>query len=79
MRLRLGRALRCAAQEKYILQLRLRLGLAMRCAAQENYDLRLRLGRALRCAAQRATCDCGCDWAEPCAALRKQSTSYDCD
>jgi hypothetical protein len=25
------------------------------------------------------TCDCGCDWAELCIALRKRSKTYDCD
>jgi hypothetical protein len=25
------------------------------------------------------TCDCGCDWAELCIALRKRSKTCDCD
>ena len=64
LRLRLGRALRCAAQETCALRLRLRLSRALRCAA---------LRKKLR------TCDCDCEWAEPCASLRKKSGTCDCD
>jgi len=69
--------LRCAAQEKYVLRLRLRRGCALRCAALRCAALRC---AALRCAAQEnMNCDCGCDWAESCAALRKKSTTCGCD
>jgi hypothetical protein len=73
----LNLALRCARKIRPAAATATGLCPALRCAALRCAALRR---AALRCAAQEnMNCDCGCDWAESCAALRKKSTTCGCD
>jgi len=74
LRLRSGRALRCAAQEKSTCD--------CNCDcdwAQESMIFHCDCDWAEPCTALRKKATCNCDWAEPCAALRKKNTSCSCD